>query len=360
MATLDVRDLTITFDTEGDTVHAVRGASFTVEPGQVLGIVGESGSGKSASGRAILGLLPGNAVVTGSIQFNGRELLGLPDRDLRAIRGREIGLIFQDPMASLNPVRSIGSQIGEALTTHERVARPELRRRVVACLTEVGFPDAERRLGTYPYQLSGGLRQRVMIAMAVINRPSLIIADEPTSALDATTQIQILDLLGRLTRELGAAAILITHDLGVAAQACDSVLVMYAGRIVERAPARQLFGRPEHPYSWGLLRSMPALQVGGRLIPIPGVPPRLNQTPVGCVFASRCQFRFEPCTTTDPPDAVEPDEPGHVFACHLDTQTRHRESGLVAAAMVAAVRAAPTPDGASSQPAGGLGGSNDG
>jgi oligopeptide/dipeptide ABC transporter ATP-binding protein len=339
MATLDVRDLTIRFDTEGDPVHAVHRASFTVEPGQVLGIVGESGSGKSASVRAVLGLLPRNAVVTGSIRFNGRELLGLTDRELRRIRGREIGLIFQDPMTSLNPVRSIEAQLSEALTIHERVAGGELRRRVVACLAEVGFPDAERRLGAYPFELSGGLRQRVMIAMAIINRPSLIIADEPTSALDATTQVQILELLSRLTRDLGAAAILITHDLGVAAHACGSVLVMYAGRIVERGPVQELFGRPEHPYSWGLLRSMPAMQVGGRLTPIPGVPPHLDQTPIGCVFAPRCQFRIEACATDDPADRTEQDQPEHSFACHLDTAARHAESRLVVNAMTAIAKA---------------------
>ncbi len=336
MAIIDIRDLAVRFATEGGDVHAVRSVSLSVESGRVLGIVGESGSGKSATCRAVLGLLPANATVNGSIRFDGLELLGLPDRDLRAIRGRRIGLVFQDPMASLNPVRSIGDQLGEAVTVHEQVSRSELRRRVIEALRDVGFPDAERRLGAYPHELSGGLRQRVVIAMAMINRPVLLIADEPTSALDVTTQIQILELLARITRETGTAVMLITHDLGVAVQACDDVLVMYGGRVVERGPTGELFGRPAHPYSWGLLRSLPSLEVDGRLHPIRGAPPRLDRASVGCGFAPRCEFVLDRCRTVDPLLLSESDQPEHLLACHLGAPIRHAEAALLAQAIAGA------------------------
>ncbi|MEA2609620.1 MAG: peptide/nickel transport system ATP-binding protein [Chloroflexota bacterium] len=333
MPTIDIRDLTVRFATNGGAVHAVRGVSLAVEPGRVLGVVGESGSGKSATCRAALGLLPPNATVTGSAWFEGRDLLSLAERELRHIRGRRIGWIFQDPMSSLNPVRSIGDQLREAITIHERVGRSEARRRILEALSDVGFPVAERRLGAFPHELSGGLRQRVMIAMAMINRPALLIADEPTSALDVTTQAQILELLARLTRGSGTAVILITHDLGVVDRICDDVVVMYAGSIVEASPTAQLFGRPAHPYSWGLMGSLPSLGIGGRLRPIPGSPPRLDREPNGCAFAPRCEAALEMCTTVVPALTPEIDQPAHRFACHLDVPTRHGHAAALARAV---------------------------
>ncbi len=336
MATLDIQDLTVRFATEGGAVHAVRGASLAVEEGRVLGVVGESGSGKSATFRAALGLLPASASVTGSAWFEGENLIGMPERQLRRVRGRRIGWIFQDPMSSLNPVRSIGDQLAEAITVHERVGRAEVRRRVLAGLADVGFPVAGRRLGAFPHELSGGLRQRVVIAMAMINRPSLLIADEPTSALDVTTQAQILELLARLTRGSGTAVILITHDLGVVGRICDDVVVMYAGTIVEASPGAQLFDRPGQPYTWGLMGSLPSLAVAGRLRPIPGNPPRLDHEPAGCVFAPRCEHAMEICATVMPPLEAELDQPEHRFACHLDAATRHRHADVLSRAVVAA------------------------
>ena len=333
MPTIDIRDLAVRFALEGGAVHAVRGVSLAVEPGRVLGIVGESGSGKSATCRAVLGLLPANATVSGTAWFEGRDLLSLPERELRHVRGRRIGLVSQDPMSSLNPVRSIGDQLREAITVHERVGHGELRRRVLEALSDVGFPAAERRLGAYPHELSGGLRQRVMIAMAMINRPALLLADEPTSALDVTTQAQILDLLARLTRGTGTAVILITHDLGVVDRICDDVAVMYAGGIVEEGPTSQLFGRPAHPYAWGLMASLPSLGIGGRLRPIPGSPPRLEHEPEGCAFAPRCEAALEMCRTVTPLLLSEVDQPSHRFACHLDVPTRHAQAAVHARAV---------------------------
>jgi peptide/nickel transport system ATP-binding protein len=239
-------------------------------------------------------------------------------------------------MSSLNPVRSIGDQLGEAITVHERVGRAEVRRRVLAGLNDVGFPVAGRRLGAFPHELSGGLRQRVVIAMAMINRPSLLIADEPTSALDVTTQAQILELVARLTRESGTAVILITHDLGVVGRICDDVVVMYAGAIVEASPVAQLFDRPGQPYTWGLMGSLPSLGVAGRLRPIPGNPPRLDREPAGCVFAPRCEHAMEMCATVVPPLVAELDQPAHRFACHLDAVTRHRNADVLSRAVIAA------------------------
>ncbi len=334
MPTIDIRDLTVRFATDGDAVHAVRGVSFAVEPGRVLGIVGESGSGKSATCRAALGLLPARATVSGSAWFEGRDLLSLTERDLRHIRGRRIGWVSQDPMSSLNPVRSIGAQLGEAITVHARTARDDVRHLVLAALSEVGFPAAERRLGAYPHELSGGLRQRVVIAMAMINRPALLIADEPTSALDVTTQAQILELLGRLTRGTGTAVILISHDLGVVDRICDDVAMMYAGRIVEDGPTTQVFGRPAHPYDWGLMRSLPSLGVAGRLRPIPGSPPRLDRDPDGCAFEPRCEVAIAICATATPQLTSETDQTTHRFACHLDAPTRHAEAEALARTII--------------------------
>lgn len=333
MSAIEIQELSVRFATDGDVVHAVRGVSIKVEAGRVLGIVGESGSGKSATCRAALGLLSARASVTGSVWFEGRDLLALPERELQRIRGRRIGWVFQDPMSSLNPVRTIGSQLSEAITVHARVGRSVVRQRVIDALADVAFPAAERRLGAYPHELSGGLRQRVMIAMAMINHPALLIADEPTSALDVTTQAQILELLGQVTRTTGTAVILISHDLGVVDRICDDVAVMYAGRIVEEGPTAQLFGRPAHPYDWGLMRSLPSLGVAGRLRPIPGSPPRLDREPDGCAFAPRCESAIEICATVSPRLAPEFDQPAHRFACHLDAPTRHREAEALALAL---------------------------
>jgi oligopeptide/dipeptide ABC transporter ATP-binding protein len=334
--TLEIRDLAVRFATEGGAVHAVRGVSLAVQPGHVVGIVGESGSGKSATCRAALGLLPPNATTSGAAWFEGRDLMALTQRELQRIRGRRIGWVFQDPMSSLNPVRSIGDQLGEAVVVHERIGRRELRLRILSALSDVGFPASERRLGAFPHELSGGLRQRVMIAMAMINRPALLIADEPTSALDVTTQAQILELLRDLTKTTATSVILITHDLGVVDRVCDEFVVMYAGRVVEEGRTRELFARPAHPYAWGLMRSLPSLAVGGRLRPIPGGPPRLDHEPPGCAFAPRCETALERCFVVDPPLEAEGDEATHRFACHLDAATRHREAGVIANAVAVA------------------------
>lgn len=336
MPTIDIRDLAVRFATDGGVVHAVRGVSIAVEPGHVLGIVGESGSGKSATCRAALGLLPARASVTGSAWLDGVDLLSLAERDLGRIRGRRIGWVSQDPMSALNPVRSIGAQLSEAITVHARVGHGVVRQRVLTALSEVGFPAAERRLGAFPHELSGGLRQRVMIAMAMINRPALLIADEPTSALDVTTQAQILELLAHVTRGTGTAVILISHDLGVVARICDEVAVMYAGRIVEEGPTAQVFGRPAHPYDWGLMRSLPALGVAGRLRPIPGSPVRLDHEPQGCAFAPRCAYAFAACTTVIPQLVPEADQATHHHACHLDAPTRHVEGEAIGRAIIGA------------------------
>ena len=324
MALLEIDDLRTAFRTDEGEVRAVDGVSLTIEPGRVLGIVGESGCGKSATMLSLMGLLPRTATTTGSIRLDGRELTGLGERELRRIRGAEIGMIFQDPMASLNPVMRIGWQLEEAARLHGRVPRAELRRRAVEALAAVGIPSPEERLRAFPHELSGGMRQRVMIAMALINRPRLLIADEPTTALDVTTQAQILELMRELRREVDAAIVLITHDLGVVAEMCDEVAVMYAGRIVERAPVDDLFARPQHPYTWGLLASLPGRNLAGeRLHQIAGAPPSLRTPPPGCRFAPRCTHALAACPA-DPPPALAPAGDGAFVACHLDPATRAR------------------------------------
>ena len=288
MALLEIQDLRTTFRTDEGPVHAVDGVSLSVEAGRVLGVVGESGCGKSATATSVMGLLPRTATMSGSIRLDGRELVGASERELRGIRGAEIAMIFQDPMASLNPVMRIGWQLEEAARLHGRVPRAELRARAIEALATVGIPSPEERLRAYPHELSGGMRQRVMIAMALINRPRVLIADEPTTALDVTTQAQILELMRDLRREVDAAIVLITHDLGVVAEMCDEVAVMYGGRVVERAPVDELFARPQHPYTWGLLASLPGRNLAGeRLHQIPGAPPSLRTPPPGCRFAPR-------------------------------------------------------------------------
>jgi peptide/nickel transport system ATP-binding protein len=318
---LDVANLEVSFDTPGGVVEAVRGISFTVKPGRTFAIVGESGSGKSVAAMTLLGLTP-DARVRGSARFNGRDLLTMPERELRAIRGAEISMIFQDPQSSLNPCFTIGWQVAEVLRIHERAPRAEAKRRAVDLLRQVGIPDPERRADDYPHQFSGGMLQRVMIAMAIALTPRLIIADEPTTALDVTVQAQILDLLQSLQREQGTALILITHDLGVVARIADDVLVMYAGRAMETAPTRTLFSAPHHPYTIGLINSLPrADTVGSLLTPIRGQPPSMISPPGGCPFHTRCDFARARCMEDQPLHEVRGD-PQHHSACWLPPAER--------------------------------------
>jgi oligopeptide/dipeptide ABC transporter ATP-binding protein len=298
---LDIRDLHVRFAVRSGQVHAVRGLDLTVHRGEVAAIVGESGSGKSASMLAALGLLDVNAVAAGSVRFDGTELLGASSSVLRSIRGGRIGMIFQDPMTSLNPVLDIRRQIAEAVITHQQVTPRQAEAKAVELLETVSFPDAVRRARSFPHELSGGMRQRVMIAMALANDPDILIADEPTTALDVTVQAQILDLLRSLRQSRDLAIVLITHDLGVVAGLADTVHVMYAGRIAEAAPVVDIFHRPQHPYTAGLLASLPRLDRPDReLMPIGGVPPRLYEEPEGCSFAPRCQYAVDSCRRLEP------------------------------------------------------------
>jgi oligopeptide/dipeptide ABC transporter ATP-binding protein len=298
----------------------VDGVDLDVRPGEVLGLVGESGSGKSVTALSILRLVPSppGRIVAGEIAFRGRNLLALPWDEMRKIRGRAISMIFQEPMSSLNPVFTIGMQVTEVILEHERVAKDEAHRRAVAMLTEVGIPDAEHRMTQYPHHLSGGMRQRVMIAMALALNPDLLIADEPTTALDVTIQAQILALMLELkARRPGAAILLITHNLAVVAETCDRVAVMYGGKIQEVAPVERLFANPLHPYTQGLLGSIPHATGARkkRLTVIPGTVPSILDMPVGCKFVTRCARRFAPCEATEP-QLIEM-EPDHFVRCHL-------------------------------------------
>ena len=312
---LSVRDLRVAFRTEDATVRAVRGLTFDLAPGEILGIVGESGSGKSAAAMALTALnRSANATLEGEVLLNGRNLLALPERQLRSVRGAEIAMIFQDPMTSLTPVYRVGALIGEVLRAHEPLSRSQARARAIELLEEVGIPDAAGRVDDYPHEFSGGMRQRVMIAMALACRPAVLIADEPTTALDVTIQAQILALMRTLQDETGTAIVLITHDLGVVAEVADDVVVMYAGRIVERAPVAALFADPQHPYTIGLLGSIPRLHVEqARLAAIEGQVPGPETTVHGCRFHPRCPFAVERCRREDPP-LVEI-VPGHAAAC---------------------------------------------
>jgi oligopeptide transport system ATP-binding protein len=313
---LSVEDLRVEFWTRRGTVHAVNGISFEIAPGETLGIVGESGCGKSVTALAVLGILPrAGRVATGRALFEGRDLIGLSDRELRRIRGREIGMIFQDPMTSLNPVLTVGRQIREALQTHMGMHRRQAEARAVELLDQVGIPSARERVSDYPHQFSGGMRQRVMIAMALACEPKLLIADEPTTALDVTIQAQILQLLRDLTAEHGTALILITHDLGVVAGMCERVHVMYAGMMMETGTAEQVFGTPRHPYTFGLLQSVPRLDTprGRKLHPIEGAPRDMLRPPTSCPFAPRCAYEV-PLSRQEVPSLLEI-EPGHRVAC---------------------------------------------
>jgi len=313
---LEVRNLRIEFVTRRGTLVAVDDVSFDIAPGEILGVVGESGAGKSLTGTAVLGLLePPARIGAGEIRFEGRRIDDLPPESLRALRGRRIGAIFQDPLTALNPLFTIGDQIVETIRTHLTDSPSKARDRAVALLTEVGIPAPERRMDQYPHQLSGGMRQRVVIAAALCAQPQLVIADEPTTALDVSTQAQIIGLLKRLTRERGAAVMLITHDMGVIAETADRVAVLYAGRLAEIGPVREVIHAPRHPYTVGLMGAIPRLgALGSRLAQIDGAMPRLDAIPTGCAFHPRCPRAFDRCSR-ERPDAVSAG-PGRV-ACWL-------------------------------------------
>ena len=312
---LAVTDLTVAFRSAEGEVTAVDRVSFSVAPGEVLGIVGESGSGKSVSALAVMGLLdPSGSRVSGEILFEGENLLALPKKRMQAIRGRRIGMIFQEPITSLNPVFPIGDQIVETIVHHERIGQVAARERAADMLDRVGIPSARRRLGDYPHQLSGGMRQRVMIAMALACSPKLLLADEPTTALDVTIQAQLLDLLRDLQAELGMAVVVITHNMGVIAEFADRVSVFYAGRVAETAPVEGLFDTPSHPYTRGLLSSTPEMaEDTERLRTIPGTLPSLAKPPPGCRFAPRCDWAVPLCDARRPPLEMVGD--GHASAC---------------------------------------------
>jgi peptide/nickel transport system ATP-binding protein len=321
-ALLEVRDLSVSFRTEQGLVRAVDRVSFRVAPQEIVGIVGESGSGKTVSLMSLVGLINDpNAAIEGSILYKGRELIGLPQRELRRVRGQEIAVIFQDPMTALTPVYTIGWQIAEQIREHERISARGARARAVELLRAVGIPHPGQAVDRYPHQLSGGMRQRAVIAMALSCNPSLLIADEPTTALDVTVQAQILELLKRLRGEFQSSILLVTHDLGVVAETADRVMVMYAGRIVEKATTRELFTDPWHPYSWGLHDSIPPLEGPRprRLRSIPGSPPSLLNLPRGCAFQTRCRFRFARCV--ERPELFGA-EGAHRAACFLPPESR--------------------------------------
>jgi peptide/nickel transport system ATP-binding protein len=336
---LVVRDLSVGFGTEDGTVHAVRNVSFTLGSGQVLGIVGESGSGKSVSSMALMGLLPATAKVSGSIRYQGRELVGLSYGELRKLRGNKIAMIFQDPMTSLNPVFTVGWQLAEAYRAHHRVTKKAAWAKAVESLELVGIPQPDRRASQYPHEFSGGMRQRVVIAMSIINDPELIIADEPTTALDVTVQAQILETLLKIRDETRAAVIMITHDLGVVAGMVDRVQVMYGGTVVESGEVHELFAAPRMPYTIGLLGSIPnPASIGKRLTPIKGTPPSLMNLPKGCPFAPRCPLVIDICHESEP-ELSDTDRFDHRVRCHRwsDLVTMENPQQLFARAEIGVV-----------------------
>ncbi len=328
MSLLEVTDLRTYFHTDAGTARAVDGVSFRVEEGETVGIVGESGCGKTVTSLSVLGLVPrppGEIMPGSSIRFDGRELVGAPERRLRRIRGNDVSMIFQEPMTSLNPVFTVGSQIHEALRLHRGMGKREARDEAVRLLREVGIPEPVQRVDEYPHQLSGGMRQRVMIAMALSCEPRLLIADEPTTALDVTIQAQILELLADIRERRGMAVLLITHDLGVVAEVADRVVVMYAGQVVETGTVEEIFTEPRHPYTRGLLASLPHLDAGGgRLSPIPGVVPSPTDWPPACRFHDRCPHAWERCRTEPPPLLEVPGREGRGARCWLVEEPERR------------------------------------
>jgi oligopeptide/dipeptide ABC transporter ATP-binding protein len=340
-ALLSVRNLKTYFYTDEGVVRAVDGLSYDLRRGETLGVVGESGCGKSVHALSVMRLIPTppGKIVAGEILFEGRDLLALSDEEMRRIRGNRIAMIFQEPMTSLNPVLTIGEQIAEAVILHQKLDRRAAWERAIEMLDRVKIPLARQRVRDYPHQFSGGMRQRVMIAMALSCNPSILIADEPTTALDVTIQAQILDLMRELQQEFGMSIIFITHNLGVVAEMCDNVVVMYAGRPVEHTGVRQIFKDPKHPYTWGLLHSVPKLYVRQeRLVPIEGQPPSLIDLPPGCPFAPRCPFVMEVCVQEDPPDF--PVGPDHTAKCYLYSEkaTEKEKQAAASAGLAASTR----------------------
>jgi peptide/nickel transport system ATP-binding protein len=332
MALLEVEDLHVSFRTGDGVVRAVDGVSLSLDAGETVGVVGESGSGKSVTALTVMGLTRApNAEVRGRVLLDGVDLLELPAAELQRIRGRRVAMVFQDPLSSLHPFYRVGRQISEAIQAHERVSRRAARARAIEVLREVGIPSPERRVDAYPHELSGGMRQRVMIAMALVLDPDVLVADEPTTALDVTVQAQILELIEALQAEHGTAVVLITHDLAVVAEVADAVIVMYAGRVAERGPIAAVLERPEHPYTWGLLQSIPRLDEprGRRLRPIAGLPPSLVRVPGGCPFHPRCPYVLERCPVEVPP--LLDSDAGHAVACHLPVEERRRRGRGLAA-----------------------------
>ena len=318
MKLLEVENLRTNFQIDSGRVQAVRGISFHINKGESIGIVGESGSGKSVSMLSVMGLLPDNATVEAELMsFEGVELLDMDPKQMRRLRGNEIGMIFQDPMTSLNPLFTIGNQIMEPIRIHLNVSKAEARKRAIEILKMVEIPSPESRLNQYPHEFSGGMRQRVMIAIALSCNPKLLIADEPTTALDVTIQAQILDLMKELKNKLNTSIVLITHDLGVVASMCERIIVMYGGQIVEEGTTRDVFYNPKHPYTWGLIRSLPKVTAGEKkkLIPIPGSPPDLLDPPKGCPFAARCEYAMKICELRQPQERNVSDT--HRVSCWL-------------------------------------------
>jgi oligopeptide/dipeptide ABC transporter ATP-binding protein len=324
---LAVEDLRVHFATEDGIVHAVDGVSFELNPGEILGIVGESGSGKSVTAQTVMGLTRSpNATITGSVRFHGTDLVQATEEDLQSVRGREISMVFQDPMTSLNPVYKVGDQIVEQVEAHKEISKEEGRERARELLASVGIPNAAERVDEYPYEFSGGMRQRAMIAMALALEPRILIADEPTTALDVTIQAQIMGLIQRLNEERGLSVIIITHDLGVIAEVADRVLVMYAGQIVEEGSVDEIFYDPQHPYTWGLMGSLTRLDQPPppRLPQIPGQPPSLLAPPTGCRFRPRCPHAFEKCPEPPELEVRLPGQTGHADRCWLDPKDKQR------------------------------------
>jgi oligopeptide/dipeptide ABC transporter ATP-binding protein len=337
-AVLSIEGLKTYFKTRTGDVRAVDGVDLTINPGETVGLVGESGSGKSITARSIMRLVPTppGRYEAGTIRFHGRDLLAISEDEMRDLRGGKIAMIFQDPMTFLNPVYTAGEQVAEAIRRHQGKSRREARAMTIGLFKTVGIPNPEGRYDAYPHQLSGGLRQRVMIAIALSSRPELLIADEPTTALDVTIQAQILDLLRGLQEQYGMSILLITHDLGVVAEMCDSVAVMYAGRIVEQAPVETLFADPEHPYTIGLMNAIPRADLAGVApTPIEGSPPNMTRPPAGCRFAPRCPYRQPICVEQDPPAVAL--SASHRSSCHFAGQGRFEPPSLVTITETAAL-----------------------